>query len=100
MATGKERGYKDWKGSKEFRRSARNYTESDVTGPPRPKRTNSKKWCKRKVGREHKFEKTGTTFYWAGIYPWVTRDEWIIGYKCSACGRTKTERIYRDISVD
>lgn len=100
MATGKERGFKEWKGSKNFRRSARNYIESEVVGGPRAKRVNSKKWCKRKVGREHKFEKTGMTFTWAGMYPWQTKDEWRTGYKCSVCGRTKVEVVYREVSVD
>ncbi|AXG66221.1 hypothetical protein SEA_ANNADREAMY_124 [Streptomyces phage Annadreamy] len=52
MATGKERGFKDWHGSKEFRRSARNYTESDTINRGRKKK-NTKKWCKGVVGRKH-----------------------------------------------
>jgi len=51
MATGKERGFKDWKGSKNFRRSARNYTESD--GIRRGSKKNTRKWCKGVVGRKH-----------------------------------------------
>lgn len=52
MATGKERGFKDWKGSKEFRRSARNYTESDVITRGAKKKS-TRKWCKGVVGRKH-----------------------------------------------
>ncbi|AXH67340.1 hypothetical protein SEA_WOFFORD_198 [Streptomyces phage Wofford] len=51
MATGKERGFKEWKGSKNFRRSARNYTESDTVG--KAKKKNTRKWCKGKEGRKH-----------------------------------------------
>lgn len=51
MATGKERGYKDWKLSKNFKRSARNYTESDSI--KRNGRKNTRKWCKGVVGRKH-----------------------------------------------
>lgn len=52
MATGKERGFKDWKGSKEFRRSARNFNESDTINRGR-KRKNTRKWCKGVEGRKH-----------------------------------------------
>lgn len=52
MATGKERGYKDWKLSKAFKRSARNYTESD-TITRGAKRKNTRKWCKGVEGRKH-----------------------------------------------
>ncbi|QIQ63002.1 hypothetical protein SEA_MOAB_137 [Streptomyces phage Moab] len=100
MATGKERGYKDWKLSKEFKRSARSYTESETVGGPRNKRASLKKWCKRKVGREHKFEKGGTSFIWAGYYPWQTKDEWRTSYKCTVCGFSKTESVFREVSVD
>lgn len=100
MATGKERGYKDWKLSKEFKRSARNYFETDVMPARKPRPKNVKKWCKKKVGRLHKYEKTGTTFFWAGYFPWQTRDEWRISYKCTDCGHTKIENIFREVPVD
>ncbi|QOI67509.1 hypothetical protein SEA_BEUFFERT_129 [Streptomyces phage Beuffert] len=100
MATGKERGYKEWKGSKEFRRSARNYVESDVMPARKPRPKNAKKWCKKKVGREHKFEKTGTTFLWKDMYPWQIKDEWRTSYKCTACGHVKTESVFREVPVD
>ena len=100
MATGKERGYKDWKLSKEFKRSARNYTETDVMPARKVRPKNAKKWCKKKIGREHKFEKTGMTFFWAGYFPWQTRDEWRTSYKCTDCGATKTESVFRDVPVD
>lgn len=100
MATGKERGYKDWKGSKEFRRSARNYTEGETVGGPRNKRGNPKKWCKRKIGREHTYEKTGVSFFPVGYFPRQARDEWRTGFKCTVCGHTKTESVFRDIPVD
>ncbi|AYB70997.1 hypothetical protein SEA_YABOI_200 [Streptomyces phage Yaboi] len=72
MATGKERGFKDWKGSKEFRRSARNYTESETVG--KGKKKNTRKWCKGKVGRKHVL----------GLFNKYT---WRHGYKCINCGR-------------
>lgn len=85
MATGKERGFKDWKGSKEFRRSARNYTESDAI-KGHPKRKNTKKWCKGKEGRKHKL----------ALFNKYT---WRHGYKCLACGKEVLGHIkpeYRD----
>jgi hypothetical protein len=73
MATGKERGYKDWKLSKAFKRSARNYTESD-TITRGGKRKNTKKWCKGVVGRKHTL----------ALYNKYT---FAHNYKCLACGR-------------
>jgi len=74
MATGKERGFKDWKGSKEFRRSARNYTESDEIKRASSKSKNTKKWCKGKVGRKH-------TLALYNKYVWTT------SHKCVNCGK-------------
>jgi hypothetical protein len=73
MATGKERGFKDWKGSKEFRRSARNYTESDVI-KGHPKRKGNRKWCKGKVGRKH-------------ILALYNKYTWSTSHKCVKCGK-------------
>lgn len=55
MATGKERGFKDWKGSKNFRRSARNYIEPDsiTRTSSKRKKKDTKRWCKGIEGREH-----------------------------------------------
>lgn len=73
MATGKERGYKDWKLSKAFKRSARNYTESD-TITRGAKRKNTRKWCKGVNGRKHTLE----------LY---NRYTWRHGYKCVKCNK-------------
>lgn len=73
MATGKERGYKDWKGSKEFRRSARNYTESDTINRGRKKK-NTRKWCKGVEGRKH-------TLALFNKYTFAHN------YKCLKCGK-------------
>ncbi|WMI33516.1 hypothetical protein SEA_PHREDRICK_139 [Streptomyces phage Phredrick] len=72
----------------------------EEVGGPRAKRGSRKKWCKRKVGREHKYEKTGMSFLWKDMYPWQTRDEWRTSFKCTVCGHTKTESIFRDNPVD
>ncbi|AXH68826.1 hypothetical protein SEA_COMRADE_133 [Streptomyces phage Comrade] len=74
MATGKERGFKDWHGSKGFRRSARNYTEPDeiTRSPSKPK--NTKKWCKGVVGRKHTL----------ALYNKYTFTH---NYKCLKCGK-------------
>lgn len=74
MATGKERGYKDWKGSKQFRRSARNYTESDATSGVSSKSKNTKRWCKGVVGRNHTL----------ALYNKYTLAH---NYKCLKCGK-------------
>jgi hypothetical protein len=73
MATGKERGFKDWKGSKEFRRSARNYNEPDVITRG-VKKKNTRKWCKGVVGRNH-------TLALFNKYAWHTN------HKCIKCGK-------------
>ena len=72
MATGKERGFKDWKGSKNFRRSARNYTESDTT--TKHKKKNTKKWCKGVVGRKH-------------VLAIFNKYTFSRNYKCLKCGK-------------
>lgn len=83
MATGKERGYKDWKGSKEFRRSARNYTESDaIKGHPKGGK-NTKKWCKGKEGRKHTL----------ALYNKYT---WSHNYKCLKCGKEFWGKLNRE----
>lgn len=74
MATGKERGYKDWKLGKEFKRSARSYTESDSIARASSKSKNTKKWCKGKVGRKHTL----------AIYNKYTMTH---NYKCLKCGK-------------
>jgi len=74
MATGKERGFKDWKGSKNFRRSARNYVESDAITRASSKSKNTRKWCKGKVGRKH-------TLALFNKYTWRH------GYKCLKCDK-------------
>ncbi|UUG69445.1 hypothetical protein SEA_SHAM_132 [Streptomyces phage Sham] len=81
MATGKERGFKDWKGSKEFRRSARNYTESDTTG--KAKKKNTRRWCKGVVGRNHTL----------ALYNKYT---WSHNYKCLKCGKEFWGQINKD----
>jgi hypothetical protein len=72
MATGKERGFKDWKGSKDFRRSARNYTESDTVG--KGKKKNTRKWCRGKVGRKH-------------VLALFNKYAWHTNHKCINCGK-------------
>lgn len=72
MATGKERGFKDWKGSKNFRRSARNYTESDEM-KGHPKRS-SRKWCKGRAGRKH-------------VLALYNKYTWSTSHKCVNCGK-------------
>lgn len=71
MATGKEKGFKDWKGSKNFRRSARNFTEPDAA---KGAKKNTRKWCKGKVGRKH-------TLALFNKYTWST------SHKCVNCGK-------------
>lgn len=73
MATGKERGFKDWKGSKEFRRSARNFNEPDEIRRGRKKK-NTRKWCKGVDGRKHTL----------ALYNRYTLTH---NYKCLNCGR-------------
>lgn len=73
MATGKEDGFKGWKGSKEFRRSARNYTEPDAISRGRKKK-NTRKWCKGVVGRKH-------------LLALYNKYTWTHNYKCLKCGR-------------
>lgn len=82
MATGKERGFKDWKGSKEFRRSARNYTERDIAKGGSGKK-DTKKWCKGKVGRKHTL----------ALYNKYT---WRHGYKCLKCSKEFFFPVKRD----
>ena len=72
MATGKERGYKDWKLSKAFKRSARNYTESDTI--TRAARKSTKRNCRGVSGRKHTL----------ALY---NRYTWSHNYKCLACGK-------------
>lgn len=74
MATGKERGYKDWKLGKNIKRSARNYTESSAPRGGGGGKKNTKKWCKGKVGRKHTmvlYNKYSGLFY----------------HKCIVCGK-------------
>ncbi len=73
MATGKERGFKDWKGSKNFRRSARNYSEPDEIRRGASKK-NTRKWCKGVVGRKHTL----------ALYNKYT---FAHNYKCLSCGK-------------
>ncbi|QJD50907.1 hypothetical protein KNV00_gp112 [Streptomyces phage Bmoc] len=73
MATGKERGFKDWKLSKEFKRSARNYTESDTINRGRKKK-NTRKWCKGVEGRKHTL----------ALY---NKYSWSHSHKCVKCGK-------------
>jgi hypothetical protein len=77
MATGKERGYKDWKLSKAFKRSARNYTESD-TITRGAKRKNTRKYCKGVEGRKH-------------VVAGYSRYGYYFTNKCTVCGK----EIYR-----
>jgi hypothetical protein len=74
MATGKERGFKDWRGSKSFRRSARNYTETDEITRASSKSKNTRKWCKGKPGRKHTL----------ALYNKYAMTH---GYKCLNCGK-------------
>lgn len=95
MATGKERGYKDWNGSKEFRRSARNYSESDAI--PHRKNSGNKRWCKKRKGLEHIWEQTGVYFFPYAHSETMTHelDYWRFLYKCKRCTVTKTEKKFR-----
>ncbi len=81
MATGKERGYKDWKLSKNFKRSARNFTEPDKI--TRNTRKNTRKWCKGKEGRKHTL----------ALYNKYT---WTHNYKCLVCGKEFWGKLNRD----
>lgn len=82
MATGKERGFKDWKGSKAFRRSARNYNESDTINRG-AKKKNTRTDCKGVKGRKHTL-----TLY--------NKYTWSHGYKCLKCGKEFYFRINRE----
>jgi len=82
MATGKERGFKDWKGSKEFRRSARNFVESETIKRGRKKK-NTRKWCKGVDGRKHSL----------ALYNKYTFTH---NYKCLKCGREFWGQLNRD----
>lgn len=83
MATGKERGFKDWHGSKEFRRSARNYSETDTIERASSKSKNTKKWCKGVVGRKHTL----------ALYNKYTFTH---NYKCLKCGKEFWGKLNRD----
>lgn len=73
MATGKERGFKDWKGSKAFRESQRGFEvpEEIKRGA---KKKNTRKWCKGKEGRKHSLARYNR---WSGFY----------SRKCINCGK-------------
>jgi len=89
----------NWNANGVKRRDFRHSADGPEALPSRKKRTN-KKWCKKKVGREHKFVKGHISFISGGYFSWENRDEWRTFFKCSDCGATKIESVFRELPVD
>lgn len=73
MATGKERGFKDWKGSKAFRESQRGFQVKEEIGSG-PRKKNTRKWCKGKKNRKH-------------VLALYNKYTWTHSRKCVNCGK-------------